>query len=353
MGGAVGAVGRFFTERSTEVAKSWRGIIRLSIAPALAWWLSMQIFGHSQAFFAPIAAILTLTVAAGQRAGVVVEIILGAAVGILVGELLILSIGRGSWQLMLVLTLAVISARFLRLPGLAVTQAVISAVLLVTIVPAEGYADPAVTRFVDALLGGAVGLAMIILIPANPVREIDAATARLRAELAEILAKTGEALRTHDVARATEALDRARGTQEMVNTVGTLADSVEEIARLSPFRWRQRTAVLARTSALVDLDHAVRNTRVLSRRVAAMLRNHEPVPAGLAESLERLSVLALDEGVTRDDLVAVAHHAVRTAVEHLTINTAAIASQIRAIVADMLLAAGTDPGALDQLLGVD
>ncbi|WP_220138261.1 hypothetical protein, partial [Nocardioides massiliensis] len=63
--------------------------------------------------------------------------------------------------------------------------------------------------------------------------------------------------------------------------------------------------------------------------------------------------LALDEGVTRDDLVAVAHHAVRTAVEHLTINTAAIASQIRAIVADMLLAAGTDPGALDQLLGVD
>lgn len=353
MASAASSVGRFFSGRSLEVVKSWRGIIRLSIAPALAWWLSMQIFGHSQAFFAPIAAILTLTVAAGQRLGVVVEIILGAAVGILVGELLILSIGRGSWQLMLVLALAVISARFLRLPGLAVTQAVISAVLLVTIVPAAGYADPAVTRFVDALLGGAVGLAMIILIPANPVREITAATGRLRDELAEILAKTAEALRTHDVARATEALDRARGTQSMVNTVATLADSVEEIARISPFRWRQRTAVMARTSALVDLDHAVRNTRVLSRRVAAMLRNHEPVPPGLAEALETLARLARDEAAGQEELVAVAHQAVRTATDHLTINTAAIASQIRAIVADMLLAAGIDPGELDELLGVD
>ncbi len=350
---AVASVRDFFATRGSEVLRSWPVILRLSVAPALAWWLSMQLFGHSQAFFAPIAAILTLTVGAGARASIVIEIVVGAALGILVGELLILSIGRGSWQLTLVVALAIVSARFFRLPGLAVTQAVISAVLLVAVVPAEGIADPALTRFVDALLGGAVGLAMIVLIPANPVRELDLGTQRVLDELAEILDRTALALRTEDADRAAEALDRARETQPMVDAVGTLASSVAEMARLSPFRWRQRNAVTTRTQALSDLDHALRNTRVLTRRAAAMLRKHEAAPSGLAESLESLAELARNDAANTTALIAVSRQAIRTATEHLTINTAAIASQIRAIVADMMLAAGTPAHELDVLLEVD
>lgn len=353
MSGAAASAGRFLVERWTEVFKGWRGILRLTIAPALAWWLSMQLFSHGQAFFAPIAAVLTLTVGVGQRVTVVVEIILGAALGILVGELFILSIGRGSWQLLVVLALAVVSAKFIRLPGVAVTQAVISAVLLVAIVPAPGVADPALNRFVDALLGGAIALATIVLIPANPLREIDLGMARLRTELSRVLGHLADALRAHDAGRASDALDHARGTQGMVETLGTLADSVSEVARLSPFRWGQRTAVVERTAALVNLDHAVRNTRVLTRRAAAMLRNGENPPAGLVEALDRLSALAAREGVSTEELVAVARLAISTATEHLTINTASIASQVRAITADLLLAGGTDPEDLDDLLGFD
>ncbi len=347
------SVGRFLVGRWVEVFKGWRGILRLTIAPALAWWLSMQLFSHGQAFFAPIAAVLTLTVGVGQRATVVVEIIAGAAVGILVGELFIHSIGRGFWQLTLVVALAVITARVFRLPGLAVTQAVISAVLLVAIVPAPGVADPALNRFVDALLGGAVALATIVLIPANPVREIDLGMIRLRDELSRILAHVTDALRTHDADRAKEALQHARGTQGMVETLGVLADNVTEVTRISPFRWGQRQAVLTRTAALVNLDHAVRNTRVLSRHAAAMLRNGEPAPRGLVEAMERLSALAREENADTDALVAVARQAIETASAHLTINTAAIASQARAIVADMLLATGTRPEELDELLDFD
>lgn len=350
---AVASVRDFFATRGSEVLRSWPVILRLSVAPALAWWLSMQLFGHSQAFFAPIAAILTLTVGAGARASIVLEIIVGAALGILVGELLILSIGRGSWQLTMVVALAVVSARFFRLPGLAVTQAVISAVLLVAVVPAEGVADPALTRFVDALLGGAVGLAMIVLFPANPVRELDQGTQKVLDELAEILERTALALRVDDADKAAEALDRARETQSMVDAVGTLASSLAETARLSPFRWTQRSAVITRTQALADLDHALRNTRVLVRRAAAMLRKQETAPSGLADSLETLAELARNDPANTTALIAVSQLAIRTATEHLTINTAAIASQIRAIVADMLLASGTTAPELDELLELD
>lgn len=344
---------QFLRERSMDVIKSWRTILRLSIAPALAWWLSLQLFGHGQAFFAPIAAILTLTVGVGERVSIVMEIVLGAAVGILVGELLILSIGRGTWQLMLVIALAIASARFLRLPGMATTQAVITTVLLVAIVPAPGITDPALTRFGDALLGGLVGLAAIIIIPANPVREMDRGIQNLFDEIASILHKIAGALRTSDSAIADEALEQSRATQPMVDRMGTMADRVTEMAKLSPFRWRQRSSVVKRTDALTELDHAVRNVRVLARRVAAMIRAHEPVPPGLADDLDRLARLASTDPENIAELTAVARHAIGVASENLTINTGAIASQIRAIVADILLAAGRKHTELDDTLDVD
>lgn len=353
MSGALGSTRRLVVDRVGEVARSWRGILRLTIAPALAWWLSLQLFGHGQAFFAPIAAVLTLTVGVGQRATVVLEIVVGAALGILVGELFILSIGRGFWQLILVVALAVVSAKLIRLPGVAVTQAVISAVLLVAIVPAPGVADPAINRFVDALLGGAVALGTIVLIPANPLREIDLGLHRLRAELARILGHLADALRSHDAAWASAALDEARNTQTMVDTLGSLTDSLSEVARISPFRWGQRPAVLAQTAALVNLDHAVRNTRVMTRRAAAMLRNGETAPVGIVHAMEALSGLAAREDAAIEELVAVARLAIVAAAGDLTINTAAIASQVRAVVADLLLAHGVDPDKLDDLLGVD
>lgn len=337
-------------DRARAVTGSWRVVLRLSVAPALAWWVSMQIFEHNQAFFAPIAAVLTLTVGTGERLSVVVEIVIGAAFGILVGELLVLMIGRGTWQLVLVVALAVISARFVGLPGLAVTQAVISGVLLVAVVPLPGMTDPALTRFADALIGGLIALAMIIVVPANPVREMERGIQDLREELAAILDKVAGALRDHDPGKATEALSHARSTQSMIDRVAALADSASEMVRLSPFRWRQRPEMARRVSALIELDHAVRNTRVLSRRTAAMLRHGEPAPAGLAESVAELARLARTDAENVPALIEVARSAIGAASAALTINTAALASQIRAIVADMMLAAGTPSDDLDSVL---
>lgn len=347
------AIGASIKTRCIDVLKSWRVILRLSIAPALAWWLSMQVFDHNQAFFAPIAAVLTLTVGAGERVSIVFQIIMGAAFGILVGELFIMFIGRGTWQLILIIALAVASARFVRLPGLAVTQAVISGVLLIAVVPVEGIVDPAITRFVDALIGGLVGLATIMLIPANPLRELEKGIAGLKTELAEILDQIALALRDHNEFKADQALNQARATQPLMESVGNMADGVSEMARISPFRWGQRSAVAQKAKTLVDLDHAVRNTRVLARRAAAMLRKGEPVPLGLAEALEDLAVIAREDSQNASAMISAAQLAINTATNHLTVNTAAIASQVRAIVADMLLASGTAFSDLDELLDFD
>lgn len=122
------------------------------------------------------------------------------------------------------------------------------------------------------------------------------------------------------------------------------------MAKISPLRWGQRGAVSKRARAIVDLDHAVRNTRVLARRSAAMLRKKERVPSGLATSLAVLADIARNDPDNVDAMVDAARLAIDTATNQLTVNTASIASQTRAIVADMLLAAGTQYDDLDVIL---
>ncbi|TXJ04672.1 MAG: hypothetical protein E6Q27_07445 [Aeromicrobium sp.] len=341
------------SERIGDVIGSWRTILRLSLAPALAWGIATAIFDPHQAFFAPIAAVLTLTVGAGERVRIVVEIVIGAALGILVGELLVHWIGRGTWQLMLVVALAVASARFVRLPGLALTQAVTSGVLLVAVVPVTGDVDPALARFVSALIGGLVGLATIVILPSNPVRELDRGITDMRNELARILDDLADAMRVNDHAKTAAVLADARATQPMIDTLGNKAGSVAEMARISPFRWGQRRAVVKRVRSLVDLDHAVRNTRVLARRASAMVRNNEPVPEGLVIALGNLAETVRSEPEDTHAMIAAAKLAIHTAEEQLTINTASIASQVRAIVADLLLSTGTPAADLDELLDFD
>jgi len=352
-GGVSGVAGGLATNirsRVAHVGAHWRVIARIGIAPALAWWVSTAIFGHSQAFFAPIAAILTLTIGVGWRATVVVEIIVGASVGVLVGELLVHLIGRGVWQMVFVVGVAAVVAHFARISGVALTQAVISGVLLVAIVPAPGVVDPAVTRFVDAFIGGSAALAMIIAIPTNPVRDLNRLLDQVLGELAGILEEIGGAMRAFDAAQAGQALQRARDTQPLMEALGGTAGSVSEVARISPLRWRQRPQVEALVKALDDVEHATRNTRVLARRVAAMIRKDEPIPHALIASIDDLAHLIRTDPHNEHGLITIAEVAVRAAGQELTINTAAIASQTRAVVADLLLATGVGHTDLDDLL---
>ena len=89
-------------------------MVQICLASVAAWLVATEVIGHVQPFFAPVAAVVTVTAGLGQRHRVVVELVIGVAVGILVGELLIGLIGRGTWQLALVVALAALSAALLR-----------------------------------------------------------------------------------------------------------------------------------------------------------------------------------------------------------------------------------------------
>ncbi|CAN5340691.1 hypothetical protein BH09ACT10_BH09ACT10_16040 [soil metagenome] len=350
-------------DRLEAVRRRWRLLIRLGIGTALAWTIATHVFGHSQAFFAPVAAVITIIAGAGIRTRTVFELMLGVAIGVLVGELLILGIGRGGWQIAVVVVLAVVVATLMDLKGLALTQAANSAILLAAVTPLSTAGNPAITRFIDALIGGVIGLAMVALVPRNPIRDIDRDFQALLLTLAGVLSRIAQALRTYDAALADLALDEARATQPAVDAMNATTISASEIARIAPMRWKQRDHVEVYASAVLSIDNAVRDARVLARKVSALLRHGEAVPESMDVAIDALAnavAIFSDDLAERDDfdeardqLVLAARMASEALPGALTMNSGAVAGQVRSLAADLLYASGYTRDEIDERLDFD
>lgn len=351
---------RTVTQRLQMVRKRWRLLLRLAVATSAAFGIATYIFGHEQAFFAPVAAVIVLLAGVGLRQRLLFELILGVSVGVLVGELLILMIGRGVWQLALIVVLTTIIATFAGLKGIALTQAANSGVLLATVIPVVGASNPALTRFIDAMVGGLCALATIMLLPRNPTRDIDREVRPLLADLQGILESLARAMRDGDQALAYASLARARGLQTDINTALNTSANVREVATMSPMRWGQRSEVERYAGVLVDVDNAIRDARVLARRVASMIRLGEEPGATLAAAVQGLALgvdVFLDTLAEPDEreraqnqLVEAVRLAMEALTDEMTLNRAAVAAQVRSLAADLLYAGGMTRDELDVRL---
>lgn len=349
-------------DRLYILRRRWRTLLRLSLGTALAYFIATHVLDHEQAFFAPIACIIVLISGAGLRGRTSYELVAGVSLGVL-GELLILGIGRGTWQMALIVTLTVVAGTLVGLKGLALTQAATSSVLLAAVIPLAGSGNPAVTRFLDALVGGAMGLAMVLLIPRNPIRDIDREVQGFLRRLAGILSRTAQALRTVDAALADVALAEARSMQPQVESMTSTAANVSEIARMSPMRWKQREHVQTYVATVRDLDNAIRDARVLARKTSALLRRGEIVPPDMdlaIDALARAIGIFADDLSEHDDfdharqeLIEAARMASAALPDAMTMNSASIAAQVRSLAADLLYASGYSRDEIDDRLEFD
>ena len=165
-------------------SKTW-AIAQCSLAAGVAWFVAADVFGHQTPFFAPIAAVVSLGTSYGQRLRRVAEVTIGVAVGVLIADLLVVQIGSGAWQLVLIVALAMSAAFLLDGGQLLVTQAAVQSIVVATLIPEV---DAAFIRWTDALIGGAVALVAATVVPAAPLR-------RPREQAAEVVRKIAELLR--------------------------------------------------------------------------------------------------------------------------------------------------------------
>lgn len=321
-------------------------IVQCALAAGAAWLIAAEVLGHDSPFFAPIAAVVSLGTSYGQRLRRVAEVTLGVAIGVLVADLIVVLLGSGWWQLTLVVALAMTTAIALDASRLFVTQAAVQSIVVVTLIPNP---DAALTRWTDALIGGAVALVAATIVPRAPLRRPREQAAVVVRKTAELLRGAADIIVDGDFARAQDLLADARATDPFIRELQDAADEGLSVVASSPFRVRHRGSLRRMAELVEPMDLALRNTRVLVRRVAVAAYRGQPVPpaygrlcADLAAAAEQVAEeLEADRMATAAQPALVAVGAGTAEVERSDdLSAEVILAQVRSIVADMLRVTG-------------
>jgi uncharacterized membrane protein YgaE (UPF0421/DUF939 family) len=168
-----------------RVRSGWWPILQTAVAASAAWYLAALLLGHEQPFVAPIATVISLGATAGRTGRRAVEWFFGVAFGLVVADLLMFAIGTGTLQIGAVVALAMAAAIFLGAGPLLVTEAGVTALLVITLDPST--AGPSPDRFLDALVGCCVALAVHSLLPVDPKTIVEQAARPIFADLTKAL----------------------------------------------------------------------------------------------------------------------------------------------------------------------
>ncbi|HKE65602.1 MAG TPA: FUSC family protein [Micromonosporaceae bacterium] len=338
-------------DRLSRVRASLVVAVQAGIAAGIAWYLAHTVIGHSRPFFAPVAAVIVLGVSVGQRLRRAVELVLGVALGIGVGDIIIYFIGTGGWQIALVVVLAILTAVFVGGSATLIGQCASSAVLVATLAPPT--TGIYYSRFVDALVGGLVGVGvMALLLPVNPLTTVQKAVGPALDLLATQVTVCADALAEHDVERARAALDEMRAGETQLARFREALNIASETVSIAPTRWRSRAPLSQYLDAAVHIDRALRNARVLARRTVAVLDDGESYGADLLDSLRTMATavqtlhheLAIghDPRSTRQQALRAVGKAADAYRAGLGFSGDVVVAQVRSIATDVLRATGLD-----------
>ncbi len=326
-------------------SKGWQ-IGQCAVAAGVAWLVAHNLLGHQTPFFAPIAAVVSLGTSYGQRLRRVVEVTLGVAIGVLVADLIVVWIGSGWWQLTLIVALAMSTALLLDAGGLFVTQAAVQSIVITTLAAGPGQA---LLRWTDALVGGAVALVAATVVPRAPLRRPREEAARAVRRISTLLRGAAAGIRSGDVEATLALLADARATDVLVRELQTAADEGLAVVASSPFRLRHRGHVRRVAELVEPLDFALRNTRVLVRRVAVAAYRGHPIPPTYADLCDQLAgavdLVAQELAANRQaeaargPLLALGE-ATAAAERSDDLSAEVVLAQLRSLVADLLRISG-------------
>ncbi|WBU39308.1 FUSC family protein [Homoserinibacter sp. YIM 151385] len=258
-----------------RVWTSGPAIVQIVAAVAAAYSVAHWGLGHAAPIMAVTVSITSLGLSRDARPRRVAMTVLGIVLGIALADGLTLLIGKGLWQLVVVLLVVFVVGRAVfPNPAFAVAAAVPSA--LVVLVP-----DPEggpFTRSLDGLVGGVMALLITAAIPRDPRRAARRDGRALFSVLHESAATVADALGTADAAAAELALARLRRTQPLVDAWTVSLDSAVQVSRIAPLLRRHLPELLAQERVLGSADLTARHLRLLARRVEFLVRDGRPRP---------------------------------------------------------------------------
>lgn len=327
----------------TRLRDSAWSVGQCALGAGLAWTAASRLLGHPRPYFACVAVVVCIGVRAAQRLRRVGELAVGVTVGVAVGDALVHAIGIGVWQISLVVAVALLAGLVLDGGPLLVNQAGLQAVFVVALPRTPG---GELMRWEDALVGGVTALLVALLLPADPWRAVHRAAAASLGELRRSATMTATAVRRGDAALAERALETARGTDDGLAAWRDALATSRDITRLTPLRRDTSGTQQAQVRLQRGVDRAVRNLRVLARRVLFALETGERLPAEVADELDRFAAavgaLPGPGGGPPPELLTLAAELDPRALHASGVSAVVVVAQLRSAVVDLLVGLGID-----------
>lgn len=323
-------------------------IFQACVAAGAAYAIAFYGLGHTYPFFAAIVAWVALGFEPFREVRKVAEITIGVAIGVLLGDLLVHLIGAGWWQIALVLGISATLARFVDRGSALTMQAGVQSIVIVGL-PAFVATSGPLGRWLDAVIGGVVALAVVIFTPTDLRSHPRRAARGALVDFTEVLEVLARGLRTGSVEDAEEALVRGRATQPALDEWRDAVRGAADLARVSPQGRRRRPELERLRVGAVLSDRAMRSARVVARRALAPVRDGTALPqlaeivaelaAGTGELAEAFGA-GIDPGPARERLAAATARLDPFALASEDWQSQALVLVLRSLAVDLLEAAG-------------
>lgn len=265
-------------------------VLKTSVAAIAAWLSCNLVLGQPAPIFATIAALLVVQPSVNQSLIKGVERSVGVIFGVLLAFVAGALFGSATWVVLAVILVSLLLAWALRLTPGSANQIPISAMLVVAL--GGQTASHAGERFIETIIGAAIGLTVnVLIVPPVLLEPARAAIARLASGIASTLDELAESLTTaQSPARREQILLTARGLRTAQDDATNAVTAAQDSLMLNPLGGRHRADLERDRTFLTSLTILV--TRVLGMTRA--LNDHydnelstDPVVASIAAECGR------------------------------------------------------------------
>lgn len=258
---------------SKRLRAVWFNLVQTAVAAGVSWYLTHDLLGHPQPFFAPIAAAVSLSTSNVLRAQRAIQMMIGVTLGIGLGSAVQGQLGPGAVPIAVAALVALgaavfIGGGFIGHGMMFVNQTVVSAILVLALY----HGGVGLERIFDALIGGAVAIVFaVVLFPADPLKVLHAARVAVLAVLHDVLSRTADVAAGRKAAPADWPLTAVDRVHEQLSGLLEARTTARNIVTIAPRRWGLRDAVLA-------ADHQAVHVGLLAGSVLQLARAVGPDP---------------------------------------------------------------------------
>jgi len=304
----------FVREGFQRLRAVWFTLVQTSTAAGVAWYLTHDVLGHPQPFFAPIAAAASMSISNVLRAQRAIQMMIGVILGIGMGTVVQGLLGHGAIPIAVAALIALLAAVFIGHGFIGqgmmfANQTVISVILVLALSSGNSLIRE---RSYDAVIGGVVAIVFaVLLFPADPLKLLRRARIGVLRVLHGVLTRTADVVAGRSVAAPDWPLPAVDRVHQELNGLIEARSTARQVVRLAPRRWGMRDSVHAAERQAVYLALLAGSVLELAREVAPAVdrdchRIPQPVHAALVD-LAAATALADSDPAGASAYTAAAH----------------------------------------------